>query len=183
MYTKISNKFKFNHRDNYYFYESVFSENAKTIILDDILGDYEVIEFVLEINSPKLFDGTPIYLSLSRKEIIKKLKMIKSKKVFFVNLPSDFFKYVNNKKFVIYSTEFPTDETLMLLKFPLLLTGRNFSNEKQSDFNNTTFYIFKNKVLSLLDKITATILVSAFIIFFYMYRSDFIQYIQPLSFS
>ena len=134
MYKKISKKYIYNPNKNHFFYESVLSTTGIDHVKSIIPEEYKIIEFLNDLDSKPIFDCEKIYLNHSLSDIIYILKKLnKNDKYAFINIPIELHKYINVKRFFIYSSNFPSQGYLNDLGLPILIIGRNFTNEEQSN--------------------------------------------------
>jgi len=173
MYKKISKKYIFNPKKNHFFYESVFSKTGIKHVKSIIPKDYKIIEFLIDQNSLPVFECEKIYLDHSLSDIIYILKNLNKKDSYaFINIPIELHKYINVKRFFIYSSNFPSEGYLNDLGLPILIIGRNFTNEEQSNPLNEKFQAYKYNPITKINIIELFFSIIVILFFIYLYFAE-----------
>jgi hypothetical protein len=159
-------------------YDSLYSENTIEYIryfIDNLKNeDVKIFDFRVdkEFLDFKGKDSIRISLRLNRKSLISKIKDNLKKHpnefLLLINPPLEILKEFNlgKRKFLIYVNQLPADDLLIDLKTPLLFIGRNFSNEEQSSFYNIKYYLYKNKIFSISEKIFIYLFIFLIVVLF-----------------
>lgn len=177
---KKTDDVKFNISKKTILYDSLYSDNSLEYIryLIDNLDSSEVIilQFTITDISFVLKNKKTIKISLKLNrhsittKVLNYLNENKNKFVILLNPPLEILKdlKLKSRKYIIYVNQLPADDLLSELHNPFLFIGRNFSNNDQSAYHNTKYYLYKNKVLSFLEKSFIYIVLLSFVLVAYI---------------